>query len=60
MREEIGKFFVDIAKLVFGGVVLSTILEIDIKNKITVLLIGCAVTIVFAIIGFVLIKRKKK
>ena len=60
MREEIGKFFVDIAKLVFGGVVLSTILEIDIKNKIIVLLIGCAVTIAFAILGFIIIKRKKR
>ena len=60
MREEIGKYLICIAKLVFCGVVLITILEIDIKNKITVLLIVCAVTIVFAIIGFVLIKRKKK
>ena len=60
MREEIGKFFVDIAKLVFGGVVLSTILHIEGDHKIAILLFGFSATFIFAIIGFVLLKINKK
>ncbi|MCH8318581.1 MAG: hypothetical protein IIA88_08805 [Bacteroidetes bacterium] len=58
MREEIGKFFVDIAKLVFGGVVLGTIFNIGDIPQLTLLLFGVLATLIFAIWGFLLIKDK--
>jgi hypothetical protein len=57
MREKLGDFFIDIAKLVFGGVVLSLILALEI-NKVAVLSIGVFTIIALAIFGFVLYNKK--
>ncbi|MDR2449782.1 MAG: hypothetical protein LBD52_07475 [Prevotellaceae bacterium] len=55
IREKLGDFFVDIAKLVFGGVVLSVILDFE-MNKTVVLLSGIVATAAIAYIGFKLYK----
>jgi hypothetical protein len=57
IREKLGDFFVDIAKLVFGGVVLSLILNLEI-NKVAVLSAGMFATISLAVLGFVLYRKK--
>lgn len=59
MKEELGKYFIDISKLIFGGVVLSQVINIT-ENKYIVLILGLMAAILFAIIGFGFIKPKKK
>ncbi|WP_373133162.1 DUF6722 family protein [Parabacteroides sp. 20_3] len=38
-KEKLGDFFIDIAKLVFAGVVLSTLLDLT-EDKILILILG--------------------
>ncbi len=59
MRKEIGKYFIDISKLVFGGVVLSGILGIEDVSRATLLSIGILTTLILALGGFLLIKEEK-
>ena len=58
LREQLGKYFVDISKLTFGGVVLSVILDIS-HNKPLVLGVGVIATIGIALWGFILVNSKK-
>ena len=51
INEKLGDFFIDIAKLVFAGVVLSTLLDMEV-DKQSVLLLGVFTTVVFVKIGF--------
>lgn len=57
MRKELGKYFIDISKLVFGGVVLSAIFDIQDFPKLLVILSGFIATLIFAVIGFILLKK---
>ncbi|MDX2190953.1 MAG: DUF6722 family protein [Bacteroidota bacterium] len=59
-RKEVGKFFVDIAKLIFGGVVLATVLKIEIASKFIVISIGIIATLAIAILGFIIMKSNKR
>jgi len=57
INEKLGDFFIDIAKLVFAGVVLSTLLDIT-SDKLLVLLLGIGATIGLMLLGFKLYKNK--
>ena len=57
LRKEVGKYFLDISKLIFGGVVIASILKIDDISKILVLIVGTVVTFLFAAVGFVVLKK---
>ena len=57
INEKLGDFFIDIAKLVFAGVVLSTLLDIT-SDKLLVLLLGIRATIGLMLLGFKLYKNK--
>ncbi|MDR0692501.1 MAG: hypothetical protein LBF69_05640 [Prevotellaceae bacterium] len=57
IREKLGDFFIDIAKLVFGGVVLSIILDLE-MNKLIVLSVGAISTAILAWLGFYLYNKK--
>lgn len=59
INEKLGDFFIDIAKLVFAGVVLSTLLDMEV-DKQWVLLLGVFTTVVFVKIGFRFYMKKKK
>lgn len=59
MKTELGKYFIDISKLVFGGVVLSQVLNIS-QNKILIIALGLMASIIFALIGFMILKKLKK
>ena len=59
INEKLGDFFIDIAKLVFAGVVLSTLLDMEV-DKQSVLLLGVFTTVVFVKIGFRFYMKKKK
>jgi len=58
LRAKIGDYLVDVSKLIFGGVVLSTILNIQSVPKGSILIAGGLATIIFAVLGFYLIKEK--
>lgn len=55
---EIGKFFLDIAKLIFGGIILAGIMEIGV-DKYLLFMIGGALTIIFAMAGLLLMILSK-
>ena len=57
INEKLGDFFINIAKLVFAGVVLSTLLDIT-SDKLLVLLLGIGATIGLMVLGFKLYKNK--
>jgi len=59
INEKLGDFFINIAKLVFAGVVLSTLLDMEV-DKQSVLLLGVFTTVVFVKIGFRFYMKKKK
>ena len=58
---EIGKFFIDIAKLVFGGIILASIMKIEVDKSLLFILGGVAV-IIFALAGllFIALSKSKK
>lgn len=57
--EQLGEYLVDVSKLIFGGVVLSMILEIS-HNKPVLLVIGAIATFGVATWGFILMNYKNK
>ena len=59
---EVGKFFLDLAKLTFAGVFLSGIMGMDIE-LVTLVISGAVAIGMLAMVGFVFVKRginKKK
>lgn len=59
INEKLGNFFVDIAKLIFAGVVLSTLLDIT-SDKFWVLLLGIIATVIFVLIGLLYFNEKRR
>ena len=55
---EAGKFCLDIAKLVFGGVILAGIMQQGIEFN-SLFLTGLCVVLLFVVFGFYLIKKSK-
>ena len=51
MYQEYGKYFLDMSKLIFGGVILAGIMNLGVNNAL-LLGSGFAVVIIFAMIGF--------
>ena len=59
LKKEIGKYFVDVSKLVVGGAVLSTVINMGALPKSRILISGLAIATVFAIFGFILLNEKE-
>lgn len=57
---ETGKFFIDISKLVFGGVILASIMKYESINPALLLGIGCVAVVCSFITGLVLIAMSKR
>ncbi len=57
MRQKVGEYLLDISKLVFAGMALSAIMEMDGISNAAVVAVGASATIGTAIIGFALIRR---
>ena len=53
---EIGKYCTDISKLVFGGIILAGLMDLEI-NRLALILSGLAAGIVIGIISGILIRR---
>ena len=56
---ELGEFMVDIAKLVFGGVILAGIMSEDVNRKL-LFSFGSIVVLAFALFGLYIISRNKE
>ena len=57
---EIGKFLIDVSKLFFGGVILTTVMDYEWKNPLTVVVTGIAAVLLCFLSGLVLISLSKK
>lgn len=53
---ELGKFFIDIAKLIFGGVILTILLDYR-DYKMPLLISGLLTLVFFVILGTMIIKK---
>ena len=47
-------FFLDLAKLVFAGIILTGIVDLDV-NKVALFIIGSVVTVLLASLGYLLL-----
>lgn len=59
-KKELGKFLIDIAKLVLGGVVFVSVVKADNLPKTTVMAMALFTVLVFAICGFLFIQKSSK
>ena len=58
MRKELGKFFIDVAKLILAGVVIAAIMR-DLGNTLLVIIFGI-ITVLFSLAsGLYLINEKE-
>ena len=57
-NKEFGKYFLDIYKLIFVGIVIASIIKIENVSRYGLLMVGVMVTSIFALIGFRILKRK--
>ena len=53
MKKELGKYFLDISKLTFAGIVLVSVMQLDYINNLLILISGLFIVILTAIIGFI-------
>ena len=56
--KEVGKYFLDISKLIFGGIVIASIIKVENVSRYELLLIGIVVTSIFGWVGFRILRRK--
>lgn len=59
VKEKMGDYFLDISKLIFGGIILSSIVNEPI-NKWVICSIGSFFSLWLTILGFVLISNSTK
>ena len=59
IKEKLGDLFVDLAKLVFGGVILASIISEEI-NTLLLYAVGVVSSLSLAIIGFTIYKYSKR
>ena len=57
--KEAGKFFIDISKLVIGGVILTSVMKQDL-NILPTLLLGLSAVCAFFILGILLLIKSNK
>jgi hypothetical protein len=57
MKEQLGKYCLDLSKLVFGGAIISAIMKEDI-SLLWITLFGGLAVVILAIGGFLMIKKK--
>lgn len=59
MRKELGKFFIDVAKLIIVGVLLATIIH-DVTNRWLIYTLGSTSVFTLLIIGLYLVTTNQK
>lgn len=58
MKEKIADYLLDISKLIFAGVVLTVVLEIQSLSELTVLLVSVNASVLAAVAGFLVLREK--
>jgi LPXTG-motif cell wall-anchored protein len=58
MKEQLGKYYIDLSKLVFGGSIVSAIMKEDI-SLVWIIAVGGTTVVLLATAGFLLLKKKK-
>lgn len=58
-RKELGKFFIDVAKLIIAGVLLATIIH-DVTNRWLIYTLGSTSVFTLLIIGLYLVTTNQK
>jgi hypothetical protein len=58
MKEQLGKYYIDLSKLVFGGAIVSAIMKENVSLFWVIVVGGMAVAIL-ATAGFLIIKKNK-
>lgn len=58
MRKELGKFFIDVAKLILAGVVIAAVMR-DMYDRLLVSIIGTMAVVIFLISGLILLKERE-
>ncbi|MDX2190105.1 MAG: DUF6722 family protein [Bacteroidota bacterium] len=53
-KKELAKLFIDLGKLVFGGVVLATVLKIEGYPKLLIIISGIFSVLVLSVAGLIL------
>lgn len=59
-RNELGKFFIDIGKLFFAGMVLSSVLKVETFSGIILISGGIIITLMLVVLGIVIINQSDK
>lgn len=59
-KKEIAKLLIDLGKLIFGGVVLATVLKIEDFPKLLVVICGLISTLLLSVAGIILFEKAKK
>ena len=54
------KYFIAISKLVFGGSVLASIMKVEDVSRMWIFLLGMIATSLFAVFGFLMMKKNKE
>ena len=58
LYEEAGKYLLDVSKLIFGGVILAGVMNLNV-DKLVLFIVGGISVVLSAIVGFVLFKKGK-
>lgn len=59
LRKEYGKYLLDVSKLIIGGAVITTALQLN-TDKILMIIIAVSMAICACAFGFILLTNKKK
>lgn len=59
-KKEIAKLLIDLWKLIFGGVVLATVLKIEDFPKLLIVVFGLTSTFLLAVAGIIIFEKAKK
>jgi len=59
LMEELGKYCLDVSKLVLGGVILTGIMKQEIEDYTTLFMVGGVVFFIFLLGGFILFWKLK-
>lgn len=58
LYEEAGKYLLDVSKLIFGGVILAGVMNLNV-DKLVLFIVGGISVVLSAIVGFVLFKKER-
>lgn len=57
--KEFGRYLLDVSKLVIGGAVITTVLQLN-SDKYVVIVISIGLAITLCVVGFIILTLKKK